>query len=465
VRNSKFVFPIGTRFSVKTLTSILAIAWLLIVFKPEAQAVPSYSRQTGLCCATCHFAPPELTAFGRKFKLEGYTFRTKAEVTDEKKDHNVALHLLEAFPLSVVFDTSFTVLKSPEPGTQNGNFQLPQDVSLFLAGAWGSHVGSFVQVTYTVQGNHFGWDNTDVRYANKDHELFGKSFTYGATLNNNPTVEDLWNSTPAWGFPFTASNVSPTPAAKAIINGALATDVAGIGGYTMWNEHFYIAGTVYRSQHLGGPEPNPGTTPGTTFPFNIRGVAPYWRVAWETSSKNNNLEVGTYGLHVKASPDAITGLTNSYTDWALDFQYDRTIPQFRDDVLSLRGTYIRENSSLGATFAAGGAAQPGHHLNTFQGNAEYHYGTKLSGTVGFFNVTGTTDPLLFPPASVFGSATGDPHSTGYILNVSWWPEQNIDLAVQYTGFTRFNGGGTNYDGSGRNAEGNNAVFLLARFLF
>jgi len=463
MRNVQLILPARTSLFLKTSGPILVIAWLLFILKPEAHAVPSYSRQTGLSCATCHFAPPELTAFGRKFKLEGYTFRTKAEVTDEKKDHNAALHLLEAFPLSVVFDTSFTVLKSPEPGTQNGNFQLPQDVSLFLAGAWGSHVGSFVQVTYTGQGNHFGWDNTDVRYANKDHELFGKSFTFGATFNNNPTVEDLWNDTPAWGFPFTSSNVSPTPAAKAIVNGALAQDVAGVGGYTMWNEHIYVAGTVYRSQHLGGPLPNPGTT----FPFNIRGVAPYWRVAWETSSKNNNLEVGTYGIHVKASPGAITGLTNSYTDWALDFQYDRTIPQFRDDVLSLRGTYIRENSSLGATFALtpSGAAQPGHHLNTFQGNAEYHYGTRLSGTVGFFNVTGTTDPLLYPPTSVFGSATGDPHSTGYILNVSWWPEQNIDLAVQYTGFARFNGGGTNYDGSGRNAGANNAIFLLGRFLF
>jgi hypothetical protein len=461
MRNSEFVFPTGVPLFVKTLSSVLAMAWLLVAFKPEAHAVPSYSRQTGLPCATCHFAPPELNAFGRKFKLDGYVFTTKPEVTDEKKDHNAALHLLEALPLSVVFDTSYTATKSPQPATQNGNFQLPQDVSLFFAGAWGSHLGSFAQVTYTVQGNHFSWDNTDVRYANQEHELFGKSLVYGVTFNNNPTVEDLWNSTPAWGFPFTASNVSPTPAAKAIINGALGQDVAGLGGYSMWNEHLYVGATVYRSQHIGGPQPNPGTG----FLFNIRGFAPYWRVAWEMSRKNNNLEVGTYGIHVKSSPGAITGPTNGYTDWAFDFQYDRTIPQFRDDVLSLRGTYIRENSSLVATFAAGGAAQPGHHLNTIQGNVEYHYGTKLSGTVGLFNVSGTPDPLLYPQASVTGSASGSPHSNGYILNLSWWPEQNIDLAVQYTGYWRFNGGGTNYDGAGRNAGANNAVFLLGRFVF
>lgn len=428
----------------------------------DTRAVPSYSRQTGLPCATCHLAPPELTPFGRKFKLDGYVFRTKPEVSEDKnkKDHDSSLHLLETFPLSVVFDTSFTSTSSPQPATQNGNFQFPQDISLFLAGAWASHVGSFAQVTYTAQGNHFSWDNTDVRYANS-HDLFGKPFTYGTTLNNNPSVEDLWNSTPAWGFPFTASNVSPLPVAKALINGALAQDVAGFGGYGMWNEHLYFGGTIYRSQHLGGAEPNPGTG----FGVNIRGLAPYWRVAWQTSTKNSSLEFGAYGMHVKSSANAITGPTNGYTDWAVDFQYDKTIPRFRNDVLSFRGTYIRENSSLGAAFAGGGASVNGHHLNTVQANVEYHYGTKLSGTVGLFGVTGTPDRLLYGQAPVSGSATGDPRSNGYVLNLSWWPEQNVDLAVQYTGFLRFNGAATNYDGAGRNAGANNAVFLLARFVF
>lgn len=80
-------------------------------------------------------------------------------------------------------------------------------------------------------------------------------------------------------------------------------------------------------------------------------------------------------------------------------------------------------------------------------------------------MNGTPDPLLYPPGAVSGSANGDPRSNGYILNLSWWPEQNIDLALQYTGFLRFNGGDTNYDGAGRSAGGNNAIYLLARFVF
>src|SRR6202045_2840988 len=134
MQNSKFVFPAGTPFLIKALGPIFVIAWLLIVSKPEARAVPSYSRQTGLPCASCHFAPPELTPFGRKFKLDGYVFTTKPEVSDDKKGHNAALAILEAFPLSVIFDASFTETNSPQPGTQNGNFLFPQDASLFLAG-------------------------------------------------------------------------------------------------------------------------------------------------------------------------------------------------------------------------------------------------------------------------------------------------------------------------------------------
>jgi hypothetical protein len=443
------------------LLKVIAIIWLVVLRIPTASAVPSYSRQTGLPCASCHYAPPELTPFGRTFKLEGYTFATKAQITDEKKDHNAVLQLLEAFPLSIVFDTSLSATKSPQPGTQNGNFQFPQDVSLFLAGAWTSHVGSFVQVTYDSQGDHFSWDNTDIRYANHGGKLFGKALTYGITLNNNPSVEDLWNTTPAWGYPYVGSNVAPGPSAAAIINGSLAQDVAGVGGYTMWDEHWYLAGTMYRSEHIGGAQPNSGAG----FSYNIRGVAPYWRAAWQTSAQNNYVEIGTYGMHVKSTPNAVTGLMDSYTDWAADFEYDRTIPQFKNDVVSLRGTYIRENSTLLATFAAGGAAQASHHLNTAQANVEYHFGTRFSGTAGFFDITGTSDPMLFSQAAVSGSANGSPQSNGYTLNVSWWPAQNLDLAVQYTGYWRFNGGQANYDGAGRSASANNTVYLLARFVF
>lgn len=450
-----------------TLPALLCGLFLQV---PTASAIPSYARQTGFPCKSCHYMPPELTPLGRAFKLNGYTMTGKPTVTSPGKGNESPLNILESFPLSVLFDTSITSLKSPEPASQNGSFQFPQQASLFLAGAWATHVGSFVQVTYNSQNDHFSWDNSDIRYANATR-LFKKDLAFGITLNNNPTVEDLWNSTTAWGLPWVGSDWAPTPTAGAIINGGLAQDVAGLGGYAMWDNHLYVAGTGYRSEHLGASQPNQGAAQGV----NIRGIAPYWRLAWQQNWTNNNLMVGTYGIHMRSTPGAITGLEDSYTDVAADFQYDKVIPQFRNDVLSIRGTYIRENSALHSTFGAGGSDSVFHHLNTVQANAEYHLGDKYSATLGWFNVEGTPDFTLysgstttggvttFPP--VTGSANGDPRSAGYIANVSWWPVQNIGLSFQYTGYTRFNGANTNYDGNGRNASANNTAYLVARFVF
>src|ERR1035438_1213178 len=174
---------------------IIVLLFLVAMNPPTASAVPSYARQTGLACSGCHYTPPDLNPAGRRFKLLGYVDKgddTKVIKTDGGKSR-AALDLLASLPLSVMLDTSFTATKSPIPATQNGSFEFPQDISLFLSGAWTSHAGSFLQVTYDTQSDHFSMDNTDIRYANIT-KLGGKEFVYGIDLNNNPTVEDLWNS-------------------------------------------------------------------------------------------------------------------------------------------------------------------------------------------------------------------------------------------------------------------------------
>jgi hypothetical protein len=449
-------------FSLLVAVPVLVLISFAAFNPPTVSAVPSYARQTGLACSGCHYAPPELNPAGRRFKLTGYVDRaddTKVVKSEPGKKH-AALDLLASLPLSAMLDASFTSTKSPIPTTQNGNLELPQFFSLFLSGAWTSHIGSFLQVTYDTQDDNLSLDNTDIRYANK-RTLGGKELVYGLDLNNNPTVEDLWNSTPAWGFPWNASDFAPTPSASPFINGGLAQDVAGVGGYAMWNNHLYLAATLYRSQHVGGPQPNPGD--GST--NNIRGVAPYWRLAWQgvTASGSTQYMIGTYGMHMRNTAFTGPGPQDSYTDFAVDTQIDHTL--FRTDVLSFRGTYIHENSDLLASTQAGIAGFGSHHLNTFMANAEYHFGNRYTGTVGVFNTGGTVDNVLYAPGSVSGSANGDPRGAGYLLNFSYWPWQNLQLAAQYTGYSRFNGGSTNYDGSGRNASANNTVYLDARFVF
>jgi hypothetical protein len=455
--------------SLLVVVPILFLLFFSALNPPKAEAVPSYARQTGLACSGCHYTPPELNPAGRRFKLTGYVDRgdeTKTVKVDDGKKRS-ALDLLGSLPLSVMLETSFTSLKTPQPQTQNGNFEFPQDISLFLSGAWTSKIGSFLQVTYDTQDDHFTSDNTDIRFANKT-TFGGKELIYGIDLNNNPTVEDLWNSTPAWGYPWIASDNAPTPNAAAFINGPLAQDVAGLGGFFMWDNHLYMDLSLYRSEHVGGPQPNPGLGANT----NIRGVAPYWRLAYQELTGKTQYEIGTYGMHMRSTPNEIvdpttlgTIPTDSYTDYAFDTQIDRTL--FRTDILSFRATYIRENNDLLSSLFQGGLVSQGsHHLNTVMANAEYHIGNKYTGTVGWFNTTGTSDTTLYPGSvAVTGNFNGDPRGAGYIFNVSYWPWQNLQLAAQYIDYTRFNGAATNYDGLGRNANSNNTVYLDARIFF
>ena len=46
---------------------------LIIGFAPPAKALPSYARQTGQPCGTCHTDFAGLTPYGRLFKIQGYT--------------------------------------------------------------------------------------------------------------------------------------------------------------------------------------------------------------------------------------------------------------------------------------------------------------------------------------------------------------------------------------------------------
>jgi hypothetical protein len=52
-------------------TLIVAAGFLTIGFAPPAEALPSFARQTGQPCCTCHTDFPYLTPFGRRFKLLG----------------------------------------------------------------------------------------------------------------------------------------------------------------------------------------------------------------------------------------------------------------------------------------------------------------------------------------------------------------------------------------------------------
>jgi hypothetical protein len=438
--------PYRSLFTQRVFLPLVALGMLLLPLTP-AHAIPSFARQTGFTCAVCHTVFPELTAFGRDFKLHGYT------LIGSQQGQSSVLQENPFAPLSAMIQTSFTQVDKTVQGQQNGNFQLPQELSLFYAGRISQNFGTFVQLTYDGQEDTTSIDNTDIRYAN---EAKKQKVVYGVTVNNNPTVQDLWNTTPAWGLPFASSATAPTPAAATQIDGQLAQQVAGIGGYAMWSNKFYTEVTVYRNSQNGNQPATQADSENA-----VDGNAPYWRFAWQHQSPNHYFSIGTYGMVVKKFPAGITGPTDDYTDNALDFQY-QYIKQ--DRIFTVESTFINEHQKLNASSASGTNA--GDTLNTFKAAATYYHKRKIGGSLIYFNTTGTEDAGLYSTGDpVDGSRTGKPNSNGEILEFDYVPWLNTKFSVQYTIYNQFNGASSNYDGFGRNASDNNTLYILAWLMF
>ncbi len=249
------------------------------------------------------------------------------------------------------------------PGTfgyngPNNWTDLASQFSIFYGGKVWGNLGMFMQWTYAQDqgGEGVAWDNTDIRYADTMH-IGPFDVLWGLDANNNPTVQNPWNTVPAWGLPFISSSFIPGPAAATMLEGSQGWgggNIVGAGGYVFINDMLYLELTGYgptsRSFQwavTGGPPGNP-----------MSGVAPYYRVALEKNWGEHSLEVGAYGMNANvitngngALPAGTFGWpTDILTDNAFDLQY-----QWITDVhaVTLTANYILERQNQDFEPAAG----------------------------------------------------------------------------------------------------------------
>lgn len=441
-----------TRFKPRWLGLVICLV-ALIAEQPAARALPSYARQTGQQCAACHNGFPELTPYGRLFKLNGYTF----------------LGGDSSLPaVAAMLQAGFTNTEGAQSGgaaahVSSNNNAAFQSGSIFYGGAIAPSlgIGTFAQATYDNIGRRFTWDNTDIRWA-KPTTLGGET-VFGLSLNNNPSVTDLWNSTPAWRFPFITSGVAPAMVPTAtMIEGSFAQQVAGLNAYGFWNRLVYVELGGYHTL-TKATDAALGVKPtGTT---SIKGMAPYWRLALQPQWGPNSLEIGTFGMAAALNPGRVTGSgTDHTTDIGFDTQY-----QFLSDVhsVSLQASWITENQNLTASQLIGNTTNGHNHVRTLNLKTSYYYDQTYGGTVGWFESRGSSDALLY---GTNAPTYGNPDTTGWIGELdympfnhggpSFWPWLNMKIGVQYVYYEKYNGGRSNYDANGRNARDNNTLFLF-----
>jgi len=447
--------PAASRLRRPVLLPAVALLGLFWAQIQPAQALPSYARQTGQECTACHVGGfgPQLTAYGVKFKMGGYT------ESDGKPGH---------VPLSAMAVGSFTHTakdQAEDPGPYAGanNNVTVQELSAFLAGGLTDHLGTFVQGTYSGIDNTFALDNLDLRYAGTV-QVGGKDTVLGISVNNNPTLSDPLNTLPAWGFPYIGSELAPGPAAAVLTQGALAHQVLGATAYAYWDDAIYAEAGGYGSlsqstlHNLGIPA-DAG---------DLSGMAPYGRLGYFKDRRTSAYAFGIFALGAKLRPNYQQGPTNNYQDIGVDGSY-----QFlgtRKHIFSLSGAYTHEYQKRDASFAAGEAANSSGDLNNINLNGSYTYDQTYGLTLGLFDTWGNRDTGLYAPAPDSGSRTGKPDSNGLILQADWtpfgkegsWhsPWANLRLGLQYTLYNEFNGASSNYDGFGRNAGDNNTLYAF-----
>ena len=428
---------------------MLALAGLIALILPQtAQAIPAFARQTSMPCASCHVGSfgPQLTKMGRLFKASGYTMGEKQPL----------YRYLAAMAVGGNEHTREPVV-APETGKPNNNTTV-DEVSLFYGGRITSNVGLFAQVTYEPNEKVVALDNTDLRFA-AHGTLAGKALIYGVTVNNNPTMQDLWQTTPAWGYPYVSSALAPSPDADGYIS-ALGGQVVGVGAYGLWNDLLYVEYSRYGNiadnlqRRLGN-----GDVSGND---HLKGGASYWRVALQHDFGPHYFELGAFGLDADRYPgnDRDQG-TDKFVDAAIDGTWQYTSGD-GNHMLSAYVTLLHERQDLKASFALGDAANAKNHLDIARYNLSYNFKSTYGVTVGRFSTTGSADTLLY------GSPNNKPDSSGYVTQLDFTPfgkvvpaglpEVNIRLFIQYTVYDKFNGTAKNYDGTGRNASDNNTVF-------
>jgi hypothetical protein len=156
---------------------------------PPGVVAASFSQQLALDAHSATRRHSDLRSrVRREFKLNSYTLAGTQG----------------AVPLDAMVNWNFThtdtgVLYGRRAAFPRQQQLRVQRVCRFIAGRISDHFGGFAQVTYSGVDRATAWDNLDMRFVDS-FKTGDTSVQWGLSLNNNPTIQDLWNSTPPGAF-------------------------------------------------------------------------------------------------------------------------------------------------------------------------------------------------------------------------------------------------------------------------
>jgi hypothetical protein len=286
---------------------------------------------------------------------------------------------------------------------------------------------------------------------------------FGVNVNDDPATSDPWNRLPVW-----SADLAPAPAAAPLLNGVLAPTSLGASASAWIADSLYLQAGGYAS-----PKANPMGWPRADLvgPGQIKGLAPYGRIAYQRDLAGGLAHLGAFALAARIRPwaDSTTGLVDHYTDTGLDGSYQRMLPN--GDVVSFDARWLRESQRLDATCAlvGGDATCPRNSLEDVRADVSYAWRNRISGMLQVFESSGGANPFVYAANRTF-----KPDNAGIMLRLEAMPfagapgpARRFDLrtGVQYVHYTRFNDAGANFESLGPLTSDKDALRVFVWFAF
>jgi len=396
-----------------------------------AQAMPSFTRQTGSECVACHMGGvgPQLTPYGIRFKLGGYTD------TDGKPGK---------VPLSARFQVN-----AYNPNTGDATTRLDQ-AAVLLAGRLYDNVGAMASVERNTD-NTTGVTTTELRKSDfkfaKETKIAGRDAVVGASLNNGPGAQDPLGTLPASGFPVVSneSRAFGQQWAHSLLSGRLANRSVGVSGFVYLDDHWYGELGHYSAMAPSTADRLFGQDP-VNYPGRMHGFSPYARMFYMQDWKTQFVTAGLVGMQSRLDT-AQGGPSDKLRNVGIDFSYG--FIGTREHQVKARAVFLRERRDYGLV-PAGALPSATLFESTFSANYIYRnlvglmYAetrTRSNNDSPFFRYFPNGQPgakLRF--AGLYVTPWGKEDSWGA-------PWANVRFGIYHFKFSRFNGASSDLFGN------------------
>lgn len=371
-----------------------------------AVALPSFSRQTGLACNSCH-APafPTLNAFGRLFKLNGYTL-TGAQAKIEDKTLSLPAILNASIFTKIRVRKSNGTDADGERTTNSGLLEFPDELAALFAGRVHENVGFLLEMQLPKR------DESALAAFKMPFSLS----VGGARASFIPFTTDGLGA----AFGFESMNTGAVKNIRLIEDASSSSAQQYIGTATPASGAALVIGTQHLVANITRWSPvHLASTEGRASPLP---AANYARVAWMPTI--GAWELGIGGQHWFGTASVADGTSESAVvdartrAWAVDAE-----AQGRLGVVPV---------GIFATLASADASLPGATPNVFNAASRARRALAVAGRVG---IVPDHVALLLAYRHGHNGAALDHQDRAATVGGQVLMYQNVQLQVNYTMFS------------------------------